>query len=128
MLKDLQVVFGAEPLIATVAEAVERETEPGGREQILAEGVVRERPRLADQGVDDVPVVHRRAVPAHQPRQRIDERVRVPDLDPVGEQSGLDPLADQPAVHRVGVTVNVNQTAGVDPAPHFQTRRQPLIG
>jgi hypothetical protein len=99
VLKDLQVVLGAEPLVAAVAEPVECQAEPGRREQVVAVGVVRERARFADERVDDVPVVHRRPVPADQPRQRVDVCVRVPDLDPVGEQPGLDPLADQPAVH-----------------------------
>jgi hypothetical protein len=128
VLQDLQVVPGADPFVAAVAEAVEREAEPGRREQVFAVGVVRERPRLADQRVDDVSVMHRRPVPAHQPRQRVDESIGVPDLDPVGEQPGLDPFADQPAMHRVRIALKVNQAAGVDAAGHFQARRHPLIG
>jgi hypothetical protein len=128
MVKDLQVVLGAEPFVAAFAESIERQAEPRRREQVVAIGVIRERPRLADQRVDDVPVVHRRALPADQSGEGVDVFVRVPDLDPVGEQPGLDPLADQPAVHRVGVAVNVNQTAGIDPASDLQARRQPGLG
>jgi hypothetical protein len=128
VVQNLQVVLGADPLVAAVAESVERQAEPRRREQVVAMGVIRERPRLADQRVNDVPVMHRRPLPADQSRERVDVFVRVPDLDPVGEQPGLDPLADQPAVHRVGVAVNVNQTAGIDAAPHLQARRQPGLG
>ena len=75
-----------------------------------------------------MPVVHRVPVATHQSRQRVDAPVRVPDLDAVGEQPRFDRLADQPAVHRVGVAVNVDQAAGVDAARHLQARRQPRVG
>lgn len=127
MLKDLQILFGTEPFVAAFAEPVISEAEACGREEILAVGVVGEGARLANQRVDHMPVMHRRAVPAHQPRQRVDVLIGVPDLNAVGEEPGLDPLADQPAVHRVGVAVKVNQAAGVDAAPHLQATAQPLI-
>jgi hypothetical protein len=128
VVQDLQVVLGPEPVVAALAEPVVGQPEPGRREQVLAVRIVRERARLADQGIDDVAVVDRVPVAADQPRQRIDVPVRVPDLDAVGEQPRLDPLADEPAVDRIGVAVDVNQTAGIDAARHLQTRRQPLLG
>lgn len=73
-----------------------------------------------------MPIIHRVPVSADQSRQRIDEVVRVPDLDPVGEQPGFDPFADESAVHRVDVAVDVDQAAGVDATGHLQTRRNPL--
>jgi hypothetical protein len=128
MVQDLQIVFGAAPFVAAFAEAVVGQAEPRRREQIVAVGVVRERTRLADQRVDHMPVVHRVPVAPHQPRQRVDTPVRVPDFDPVGEQPRFDRFADQPAVHRVGVAMNVDQAAGVDLARHLQARRQPRVG
>jgi hypothetical protein len=128
VVQDLQVVLGAEPFVAAVAEPVVGQAEPRRREQVIAVGVVGERPRLPHERIDDVPVVDRVPVAADQPRQRVDVPVRVPHLDPVGEQAGLDGLADQPAVDRVGVAVDVDQAAGVDPARHLQARRQPLLG
>lgn len=128
MVQDLQIILGSAPLVAAFAEAVVGEAEPRRREQIVAVGVVRERARLADQRVDHVPVVHRVSVATHQPRQRVDATVRVPDLDPVGEQPRLDRFADQPAVHRIHVAMNVDQAAGVHLAPHLQARRQPRVG
>jgi hypothetical protein len=122
MVQDLQIVPGAAPLVAARAEPVVGQAEARGRKQIVAVGVVRERGGLADQRIDDVPVVHRMAIPAHQPRQGVDLLVRVPDLDAVGEEPGFDFFADEPAVHRIGVAVNVNQAASVDAAGDFQTR------
>jgi hypothetical protein len=61
--------------------------------------------------IDDVPIVDRVLIAPHQPRQRIDLLSGVPELHAVGIQPGFDFLADQPAVDRVGVAVNVNQAA-----------------
>ena len=127
-MQDLQVVLDAAAFVAAFAEPVVGQAESRRREQILAVGVIRERTRLADQRVDDVPIVHGVPVAAHQPRQRVDAPVRVPDLDAVGEEPGLDPLADQPAVHRINVAVQVDQAAAVDPARYLQTRRQSRFG
>jgi hypothetical protein len=123
MVQDLQVVLGATAFIAGRAELVVGQAETRRREQIVAVRVIRERAGLADQRIDDVPIVHRVAIATHQPRQRIDLLVRVPNLDAVGEKPCFDLLAAEAAVHRIGVAVNVNQAAGVDAAGHLQTRR-----
>ena len=127
MVQDLQVVLGAGPL-AAVAELVVGQAEARRREQIVAVGVLCERARLADQRVDDVPIVHRVAVATHQPRQCVNVLVRIPDLDAVGKEPCFDLLVDQPTVHRVEVAVNVNQAAGVDATGQLQARRQPRFG
>jgi hypothetical protein len=126
--EDFEVVLGTAALVATLAELVVGQAESRRREQILAVRVVRERAGFTHQRVDHVPIVHRVFIPAQQPWQRIDIFVRVPNLDAVGEQPGLDLLADQATMHRVRVAMNVNQTAAIDPARHLQTRRQPRIG
>ena len=128
MVQDLQVVLGAGPFVAAVAELIVGQAEARRREQIVAVGVLCERARLADQRVDDVPIVHRVAVATHQPRQRVNVFVRVPDLDAVGKEPCLNLLVDQPAVHRIDVAVNVNQAASVDAAGQLQARRQPRFG
>jgi hypothetical protein len=125
VLQQAQVLLRAGPLAVGLDQPVERHPEPTGREQVLAVPVVGERPRLADQRVDDVPVLHRVPVPADQSRQGVREATRVPHLHPVGEQAGLDRLTDQPAVDRVGVAVDVDQAARVDPAPDPQTAVDP---
>ena len=120
MEEQAQVLLGTGPRAVFLDQSVERQAEPGGREQVLAVPVVRERARLAHQRVDDVPVMDRVPVPTDQPRERVHEPVRVPHLDTVGEQPGLDRLADQPAVDRVRVAVDVDQAARIDPAPDPQ--------
>jgi hypothetical protein len=96
-----------------VLQPVVRHPKAAGGEQILAITVVIEGTRLAHQLVDDVPVVDRVLVTPHQPRQRIHLGSRVPDLHTLGIEPGLDFLADQTAVHRVGVAVDVDQAARV---------------
>ena len=127
VLQDFQVRLRAGPFVVFLAETIVSQAEPGRGKQVFAIGIVRECARLADERVDDVPVVDRMAVPAHQSRQRIHLPIRKPNLDPVGEEPGFDLLANQPTVDRVGIAVNVNQTAGVHATGDFQTRRQPLI-
>lgn len=127
VVQDLQVVLGAATLVAALAEPVVGQAESRRREQILAVSVIRERAGFSHQRVDDVPIVHRRTVPPHESRSRVDVTIRVPNLDAVGEQPGLDLLADQAAMHRVRVAMDVNQAAAIDSARHLQTRRQPRI-
>ncbi len=101
------------------------QAELAGREQVGPVAVVGERPRLADQPVDHVPVLDPVLAPAPQPRQRLDQLPGVPDLDPLGVDPGLDPLADQPAGHRVGVPLDVDRAAAVHPHPQPLARLQP---
>lgn len=123
-----QVLLRLPPLVVPLAEPVVGQAEAGGREQVVAVRVPGERPRLADERVDDVPVMHRVPVPTDQPRQRVHERVRVPDLDAVGVQAGVHPFADQPAVHRVRAPADVDQAARIDPAPLHRPTGQPRVG
>jgi hypothetical protein len=95
------------------------QAEAAGREQFLAVAVAGERPRLAHQPVDDVPVGDAVLAPPTQTRQALDPTLGVPDLDVVGEQAGLDPFPDQPAGHRVGVAADVDGAAAIH--THLQT-------
>jgi hypothetical protein len=96
-------------------EQVVGQAEAAGGEQVGPVAVVGERPRLADQPVDHVPVLHPVLAPAPQPRQRLHQPLGVPHLDPLGVHPRLDPLADQPAGHRVGVALDVDRAARVHP-------------
>lgn len=58
LVQDLQVVFGAAPFVAALAEPVIGEAEARGRKQILAISVLRERTGFAHERVDDVAIVH----------------------------------------------------------------------
>ena len=125
VLEQPQVVLGPDAVAGFVAQPVVGQAEPAVREQVVAVAVVRERARLAHQSVDDVPVVNRVPVAAHQPRQHVHLRPGVPNLHPVGVQPRLNLLADQPAVHRIDVAVDVDQAARIDPARRPQPTRQP---
>jgi hypothetical protein len=120
VVQQTQILFGADSFSLFFDQPIEGQAEPAGREQILAIPVIGERARLADQRVDDVPVVHRVLVPTDQTRQRVHQLIRIPHLDTVGEQASLDGLTNQAAVDRVGVAMDVNQTARIDPADNPQ--------
>lgn len=127
-MQQRQVFLGRFAFVELFAEAVVSQAEPRGREQVVAVGVVRERSWLPHQRVDHMAVMHRVLVPTDQPRQRVGEFVRVPDLHAVGEEPGFDPLADQSAMHGVGASVNVDQASRIDSATHLETTRQTHIG
>jgi hypothetical protein len=83
-------------------------------EQLLPVAVVREGPRLADEPVDQVPVVDVMFVAAAQTWQTFDELLRVPHFQVFHEDTHLDALPDQPTRHRVTVAADVDQTARID--------------
>jgi hypothetical protein len=85
VVQDLQIVLGAESFVPAFAEPVVSQAEACRRKEIVAVGVIRKRARLADQGIDHMSVMHGRAIPADQTRQRIDELVGVPNFHAVGE-------------------------------------------
>lgn len=96
-------VFVMQPVVGHAKAAV--------GEQVFAITVVVKSARLAHQLVDDVPVVDRVLVAPHQSRQRVHLSARVPDFHTLGIQPGFHFLADQAAVHRIGVAVNVDQAS-----------------
>ncbi len=93
--------------------------------QVGLVAVIDEGSRLADQPVDDVPVLHLVFASTTQPRQLLDLPLGIPDLDTLGIQAGLDPLPDQTTGHRVDIARYVNDAARVH--PHLQpfARLQP---
>ena len=116
-VQDLQILPGR-LLRLLLPQAVVGQPEAARREQVVAVAVVGERPRLAHQPVDDVPVLDAVLAPATQPRQPFDLLLRVPHLQVVGVDADLDPLADQPADHRVGVAADVDGAATIDAHRH----------
>jgi hypothetical protein len=123
-----QVFLGLLTRVELLAKTVVGQTEAGGREEVLAIRVVGEGSGLTHQRIDHVPVMHRVLVPTDESRQRVGQHVRVPDLDAVGVEPGLHPLTDQPAMHRVGTAVNVDQASRIDAARHLQTTGQTHVG
>jgi hypothetical protein len=132
-VQDAQVFLGR-PLRLLLDQPVIDQAEATRRKQLVPIAIVGERPRLAYQPVDDVPVVDAVLAPAAQPGTALDEALAVPDLDVVGVQASLDPFADQAARHRVGVAADVEGTPRI--YSHFDTlacvdplgRQQPQHG
>lgn len=111
-MQDAEILLGR-PLRPLGDQPVVSQAEATGGEQVLAVAVVGEGAWLAHQPVDDVPVFDAMLAPAPQPRQPLDPPLRIPDLDMVGVQAGLDPFADQPAGHRIGVAGDVDGAARI---------------
>ena len=70
--------------------------------QVVSPTIVLESARLANETVDDVPVVDAVFVLAVQTRQTLAAALGVPDFKMLGEDADRDLLADQPAGHAVG--------------------------
>jgi hypothetical protein len=98
------------------------------RKQLLPMAILGKRSGLAHQPVDHVPVAHPLLVPAAQARQPFDQLLGVPDLHVLGVQPNLDLFPDQPARHRVAVSLHVDQAALIHtttpPLPPFQPPRR----
>lgn len=111
MLQNPQVLARGDPRNVFVSQPVIGQAKAAVGEQILAIAIILKSARLTHQLIDDVPIVDLVFVASHQPRQRIDVLSGVPEFHPVGMQPGFDFLADQPAVDRVGVAVDVDQAS-----------------
>jgi hypothetical protein len=111
-----------------VLQQVVGHPEPAGGEHRIAVAVLLERSRLADQPVDDVAVLDAMLAPASQSRQGVELSGPVPDLERLGSDVNIDPLADQPAGQRIGVAADVDRAARIDPrfepSGHLQSARR----
>ena len=126
MLQYLQVGAAGDIRRVLVPQPVVSHPKAAVGEQILAITVVLKGAWLTHQLVDDVPIVDRVLVASHQPRQGVDQGSRVPDLQAVGMQQGFDFPADQTAVDRIGVAVNVDQAPRVHACRNSQATILPL--
>jgi hypothetical protein len=88
--------------------------------QFVPVAVIGERSRLADQPVDDVPVVDPLLATPTQTRHLVPQLLGVPHLNHLGVQACLHFLADEPAGHRVDVPLHL------DNAARFHAHPQPL--
>lgn len=103
-----------------LAQHVVGHAEVAAGKQILTVAIVGERPGLADQPVDDVPIVDAMLATSTQAWQQLYQFLGVPHLDALGVQAGVHPFADQPAGHRVDVVLHF------DDAARFHAHPQPL--
>lgn len=76
--------------------------------------IVFERPRLADQRVDHVPVVDGVLAIARQPRHLLDLAARPPDFDHIGVDHHVNIQADQPTGNRIRVAADLNRAAAAN--------------
>lgn len=75
---------------------------------------MRQRPRLAYQPIDHVPIIDPLLAAATQTRKLLHTLLPVPHLQVLRVDAHLDLLADQPAVHRIDVVLHPDQTAARD--------------
>jgi hypothetical protein len=94
-----------------LAQHVVGHAEVAAGKQILTVAIVGERPRLADQPVDDVPIVDAMLATAAQAWQLLNPLLGVPHFDALGVQAGVHPFADQPASHGVDVVLHFDDAA-----------------
>lgn len=97
-VKDRQIVLdrAAGPL---VLQQVVGHAKPAGREHRIAVAVLLERPRLADQPVDDMAVLDAMSTSASKSRQRIQLLGSVPDVERFRSDVNINEFADQSARH-----------------------------
>lgn len=126
-MQDSHILPGR-PLRSLLEQDVVDHAEATAGKEIGLVAIIGERSRLANQPVDDVPVVHPVLTPAPQPRYDLHLLLAVPDLDPLGVQAGLHPLADQSATHRVDIALHADGAARLHPHPQplacFQAMRR----
>jgi hypothetical protein len=110
-LQNLQV-FTDGPLVRVpAAQGIVRQAKMTAGEQVLPVHVVREGARLADQRVDDVPVIDVMLAAPAQPRHALHFLARVPHLHLLHTNHHVHGLADQAAMHRVRVSLNLDRAA-----------------
>jgi len=122
-------VFPSRPLRLPLRQYVVGQTETARWKQLQAIAIVREGARLTHQPIDHVTVFDPVLAASTQTRQQLHPLLGVPHFDPLGIQTSLHPLTDQPTGHRVSVAANVDRTAPVhthaQSLARFQaTRRQ----
>lgn len=116
-MQDLQILASRHAGAVRRAQHVVSNPKMSRREHVFAVPVVLECSRFADQRIDHVAVVDRRAADPSQPRHSLDRRAAVADFDPLGADHQIDLLSDQPAGNRVGVAPHRDRAA----RPHRDT-------
>jgi hypothetical protein len=110
-LQDSQVLPRRRLLGMRAAQRVVRHAKMARGEQVLAIHVLGKRAGLADQRVDDVPVVDRMFAGPRQTRHALDKDARMPHLHLLDADHHVHLLADQAAVHRVRVPQDLDRAA-----------------
>jgi len=111
-VQDAQVLLGR-PLRLLLDQPVIHQPEATRWEQVIPVAIVGERPRLAHQPVDNVSVLNAVLASSPQARQALHLLLGIPDLDMLCVQARLDPLADEPAGHGIGVALEMDRAAPI---------------
>jgi hypothetical protein len=106
-------VFPSRPLRLPLHQNVVGQSKTARWKHLLTIAIVRESARLTHQPIDHVTVFDPMLAASTQTRQRFQLLLGVPHFDPLGKQTSLHTLADQPAGYRVGVAANVDGAAPV---------------
>ena len=109
-VQDLQVLLGGLLLRVLPAQRVVGHAKVARGEQVFMVLVIGEGARLADQRVDDMAVVDGVLAGARQSRHALHERVGVPHFHFLDANHHVYLVADQAAVHRVGVPQHLDRT------------------
>lgn len=127
LLEDPQIRARAHRRRVFLAQPIVGQAETAVGEQVLAIPIVFESAGLADQSINDVPIVDRVLVTTHQTRQRVHLTARMPDLDAVRIEPGFHLLADQAAVDGIHVAMDADQAPWADTHFHAQAAVQTLF-
>jgi hypothetical protein len=119
-------VFLGRPRWLTLAQHVVGHAEVAAGKQIRTVAIVGECPGLADQPVDDVPIVDAMLATSTQAWQLLDQLLGVPHFDALGVQARVHPFADQPAGHRVDVGLHLDDAARFHAHPQSLARLQSM--
>src|SRR5438067_1338981 len=84
-----------------------REPERTRGKQIFTIPIVFKRTRLANQPINNVAIIDAVLAASAQPRQLLHLAIAIPDFYAVGLDACFDHLADQTAVHRIRVAINM---------------------
>lgn len=114
-VQNLEVFARRRPRSVVAAQLVVRHAKIAGRKHVLAILVVFERPRLADQRIDHVAVIHRVLPAAEQPRHPLHQLTRVPNLDRIGVNHHVHLMTNQAAGNRVGIAFDLDGAAALNP-------------
>jgi hypothetical protein len=113
-LQNLQIFTDALAWAVVAAQPIVGEAKMAGRKHLLPILVVLERARLADQRIDHVTVIDCVLAVADQAGHPLDFGARIEDLDEVGVDHHVHPVANQPARHRIRVALDLDRAAAAD--------------
>ena len=112
--QDLHVLFVCLTLGMAITQGVISDAELARRKHLFAILVIGERPRLTDQRIDEMAIIDRHTVLAHQSRHRLHGVALVGDCDLLGAHAYIDALPNQTTRNRIRVGSHVDRATFAD--------------